>query len=162
MARAKRQSRTGSTFQAFLAAECANWRKGGCIGADLAGTFAMALPFCLVRAGARCAYAERCLLPVARSREEAQCLSAYTRVVARDREAVEALDDQTAREVRRHPFRRQLAPARAPEGERSCQCGRPLPKRRRLCEKCRLERRRATKRQAQRRWRQTAGSGVDS
>jgi len=102
-----RTAKKASLMQ-MVGEECANLTAGACRGMELDGKLAGALPFCLLAKRLPCAYAERCLLPMAGRRSE------YARV------AVEYMR-RTANNIKRarQSFQGQLFPC----GMRNAECG---------------------------------------
>ena len=118
-------------------AECANFHgDDGCLGFPVEcmtsdqPTMAAPLDRCkLAKAGERCAYFECVVIPLAKSHPEKYAKAVETYTASRTRNAL------------------LVGPARL------CECGNPLPKHRRFCEKCRTRKRRESTRAAVRKCR---------
>ena len=112
----------------MVRAECANWVSGACIWRG----------DCLVADGHRCSYFEKNVLPLGTKTDLADYASLAQ---ARKAYLTTHLPD---------------APHET-KGTRYCQCGELLPKRRRLCDNCRREKRRADNRKHMRKKRLPRG-----
>ena len=122
----------------LVKAECANYRDDGCIARDAQENE------CLIAAGKRCSYFEKCLLPLADEPSPAgEPKLQGSRQKAADIYAKEHHLTQLVREERLCP-----------------DCGEPLPHRRRYCNRCRRQRAKAATRGRQRKLRENAVASV--
>jgi hypothetical protein len=140
-------AKTG-TAMALIAGECANKMMHGCLGMPIDCMTCTPLEGCLVSAGLRCSYFEKCVLPIAnKTPEYAGADVNYWAKLSPQAEG-RATDAQKT-----HPFYRPLEVKPAKAGRCCPDCGRPLAERKRVCELCRLKRRRNTERDNKRRQR---------
>ena len=109
----------------FAQQECANYDGGRCLGADVWTTTVRPLKVCLLHESKPCRYFEACVLPLA-NRGNPQMIQAR-RVYEISHSGGTSL--------------------------KSCACGNPLAPGKRLCQDCRVKRRKESNREAQRRGR---------
>jgi len=119
----RKPKRCGPHLQRFIKAECACWLLGQC---TLEG------PCVIIEYSRRCGYFEKNVLPPPAYSFKHLCFET--------RPTVERMVRSEYAEIRPD----------SSIGDRFCECGNPLSKRQRLCEKCRKERRREAYRRSRR------------
>jgi hypothetical protein len=102
---------------------CANYSDSHCLGADVFNTTCRPLAVCLLQEGKPCGYFERCVLPNAKYGNP---------------DFLEA----------KRTYERTYGPG---PSLKACDCGKPVAEGKRVCEACRLQRRKESNREAQRR-----------